>query len=83
MKLFGFISLLVTLLFSSVATLPAQQIIADHTVVDQYINIPQQYIDIIKTWLVDIGGESHSAAYRTGMTLLAAQDSRFAATVFT
>jgi hypothetical protein len=43
------------------------QIIADHTVVDRYDKIPQQYIDAVKKmWLV-VAGESHSQAYRTGL----------------
>ncbi len=46
------------------------QIIADHTVVDKYDDIPQQYIDSVKTmWLV-IAGESHSEAYRDGLAQL-------------
>ena len=46
------------------------QIIADHTVVDRYVDIPQQYIDEVKKmWLV-YAGESHSAAIRTGLALL-------------
>ncbi len=46
------------------------QIIADHTIVDRYDDIPQQYIDEVKKmWLV-YAGESHSAAIRTGLALL-------------
>ena len=38
------------------------QIIADHTVVDRYSDIPQQHLDEVKKmWLV-IAGESHSYA---------------------
>ena len=58
------------------------QIIADHTVVDKYDEIPQQYIDAVKKMLVDIAGESHSQGYRTGMTLLEAFDSRFQVTTY-
>jgi hypothetical protein len=58
------------------------QIIADHTVVDKYDDIPQEYIDIIKTWLVDIPGESHSSGYRIGMNLLENIDSRFQVLTF-
>lgn len=58
------------------------QIIADHTVVDAYSTIPQQYIDIVKQWLVSFSGESHSTGYRYGMNLLAAQESRFAVETF-
>ena len=46
------------------------QIIADHTVVDRYVDIPQQYIDEVKKmWLV-YAGESHSTAIVTGLALL-------------
>jgi hypothetical protein len=46
------------------------QIIANHTIVDRYADIPQQFIDSVKTmWLV-IAGESHSAAYRDGLNRL-------------
>jgi hypothetical protein len=59
------------------------QIIADHTVVDRYADIPQEYIDTVKTWLVDAAGESHSAAYRDGMISLEGTDGRFDAQTFT
>ena len=58
------------------------QIIADHTVVDKYDQIPQQYIDAVKTMLVDIAGESHSAAYRDGMELLEALDANYQVTTY-
>jgi len=49
------------------------QIIADHTVIDNFNDIPQQYIDEVKKmWLV-YAGESHSEAIRSstgGMWLL-------------
>jgi len=60
---------------------PEGQIIADHTVVDKFDDIPQEYIDKVKQmWLV-YAGESHSAAIRTGLDLLSKSDSRFAVTV--
>jgi hypothetical protein len=53
------------------------QIIADHTVVDKYDDIPQYYIDQVKKmWLV-IAGESHSRGYFSGLELLEALDSRY------
>ena len=58
------------------------QIVADHTIVDQYDDIPQQYIDAVKKMLVDIAGESHSMGYRIGMNLLEALDSRFQVTTY-
>jgi hypothetical protein len=43
------------------------QIIADHTVVDKYDDIPQYYIDQVKKmWLV-VAGESHSLGYMSGL----------------
>jgi hypothetical protein len=55
-------------------------IIADHTIVADYSKIPQSYINEVKKMWINVPGESHSQAYRTGLTLLAASDSRFAAT---
>lgn len=57
-------------------------VIADHTIVADYSKIPDEYMAIIKTLLVDIAGESHSAAYRTGMDMLEAQNPRFSVTTF-
>ena len=54
-----------------------QFIIADHTVVDRYDDIPQQWIDEVKKMWVDIPGESHSSGYRIGLELLAGADARF------
>lgn len=55
----------------------AGPIIADHTVVDQYADIPQAYLDLIKKMWVSVPGESHSYAYRRGCELLQDADSRF------
>jgi hypothetical protein len=55
----------------------AGHIIADHTVVDKYDDIPQQYIDAVKKMLVNIAGISHSIGYRNGVELLEQLDSRF------
>jgi hypothetical protein len=46
------------------------QIIADHTIVDRFDDIPQQYIDLVKRMWVTIPGESHYEAYRVGCRLL-------------
>lgn len=59
-------------------TVTSDQIIADHTVVDRYDDIPAEYIDAVKKMWINIPGESHSQAYRTGLGLLAELDSRFA-----
>jgi len=49
-----------------------KQIIADHSIVVDYDKIPQYYIDQVKKmWLV-VPGESHTAAYRSGLTALMA-----------
>lgn len=59
-----------------------EYLIADHSVVDSYDDIPAEYIDIVKTWLVDAAGESHSEAYRDGMDALMALDSTYAVETF-
>jgi hypothetical protein len=70
----------ILILFLSVINLNAQ-IIANHTVVDLYDDIPQQWIDSVKKmWLV-IPGESHSAGYRTGLLRLEEIDAKFAVSV--
>ncbi len=56
-------------------------IIADHTAVDKYNDIPQRWIDSVKTKWVSFAGESHSGAYRVGAQLLENQDSKFAVSV--
>lgn len=58
------------------------QIIADHTVVDQYQYIPQQYIDSVKKMLVFIGGESHASGYQHGVDLLETVNPVFQALTF-
>ncbi len=55
----------------------SQVIVADHTVVEKYKDIPQYYIDEVKKMWVSIAGESHSEAYRVGCELLEVLDSRF------
>lgn len=55
------------------------QIIADHTVIERFNYIPDQYITAVKKMWFNIPGESHSAAYRQGLVLLAAQNSKYAA----
>lgn len=53
------------------------QIVADHTVVDKYDQIPQQYIDEVKKMWVIVAGESHSFGYRKGCLILESLDPRF------
>lgn len=57
------------------------QIIADHTVVDRYHDIPASYISAIKKMWINIPGESHSSGYRNGLRLLAEADNRFSASI--
>lgn len=58
------------------------QIVADHSVVDRYDDIPQEYLDKVKKMLVEIDGESHSLGYRNGVDLLEILDNRFQVTTF-
>ncbi|MGQ1785733.1 T9SS type A sorting domain-containing protein [Saccharicrinis sp. GN24d3] len=57
------------------------QIIADHSVVDEYENIPQEYIDAVKKMWVVVAGESHSAAYRDGLAELESQNFKYSVSV--
>jgi hypothetical protein len=52
-------------------------IIADHTIVSDYVNIPDQYIAKVKKMLLIIPGESHSRSYTRGLQLLAQENSRY------
>lgn len=65
------------LAFINAAMAFSQVIVADHTVVDKYDDIPAQYINEVKKMWVSIAGESHSEAYRVGCELLEALDSKF------
>lgn len=57
------------------------QIIADHTVVDKYDQIPQQYIDEVKKMWLSYAGESHSAGIRDGLEALEAIDPAYAVSI--
>jgi len=59
---------------------PSGQIIADHTVVDRYDDIPQEYIDKVKRMWLSYAGESHSYAVRAGLNYLEAIDSKYQVT---
>jgi hypothetical protein len=61
----------------------ATQIIADHTIVDRYDDIPAGYMAEVKKMMVYFPGESHSAAYRDGMTLLETANPTYACHVST
>lgn len=53
------------------------QVIADHTVVDNYSIIPETWINVVKTKLFTIGGASHAASLHRGLQGVQAIDSRF------
>lgn len=53
------------------------QIIANHTIVDRYDDIPQQWIDEVKKMWLSLAGESHGLAYLRGLVALEALDPKF------
>jgi hypothetical protein len=56
-------------------------IVADHSVVEQYSQIPDQWIDSVKTMLLCYPGESHGTGLMYGFELLENIDNRFAVNV--
>lgn len=67
--------------FKTLAVGQKSQIIADHSVVDRFDKIPQQYIDEVKKmWLV-YAGESHARAIRVGLLLLEGLYPKYAVSV--
>ena len=60
----------------------SSQIIADHTVVDLYDDIPQQWIDSVKKMLVWVPGMSHSLGYQHGVLLLESYNATYQATTW-
>lgn len=59
----------------------SKRIVADHTSVRKYIDIPQSYIDEVKKMWLSYAGESHSAAVRVGLTNLETAESKYAVSV--
>jgi len=53
-------------------------IIADHTAVEEYDEIPQNYINEVKNMLLNYPGESHGRGLFYGLELLEQQDGKFA-----
>jgi hypothetical protein len=53
------------------------QIIADHTIVDKFDKIPENYLDEVKKMLLVIAGESHAGGTRRGFTELKALNSTY------
>ncbi len=75
------IKIVYLLLLSFVSNVINGQIIANHKIIEEYGNIPQQYIDEVKKMWVSYAGESHSGGIRGGLNALAAIDSRFAVNI--
>ncbi len=69
------------LAFKTISSASSTQIIADHSVVDKFDDIPQEYIDKVKEMWVVVAGESHSQAYRTGLLLLESLNSKYSVSV--
>ena len=59
----------------------SDQIIADHTVVEKFNDIPQYYIDQVKKMFLSVPGQSHSEGYYTGLLLLQNAYPKFAVKV--
>lgn len=53
------------------------QIVADHSVVDRYDDIPANWIDSVKKMLFVIPGESHALAYLQGLVALETADGTY------
>ena len=73
---------LIFLLFFGSAEFLSAQIIADHSVVDSYDDIPEEWLNKVKQMLVWVPGMSHSLGYQNGVRLLALYDSRFASYIW-
>jgi len=65
------------LLGTMISVSAAEPIVADHTVVEKYRDIPQYWIDQVKTMWLNVPGESHSRGYRNGLDFLENIDPRF------
>jgi hypothetical protein len=59
------------------------QIIADHSIVGDFVKIPSYYIEEVKKMIVAFPGESHSEAYREGLLLLQSHHPEFKSRLFT
>ena len=74
-------TLVSALLLAAISTSAQTALIIDHTLVNLYDNIPQQWIDSVKTMWATVPGESHGRGYRIGLHLLDSLDSRFAVNI--
>ena len=72
---------LLLLILSHIQIFLYGQIVADHTVVYKYDQIPQYYIDKVKEMWLSYAGESHSAAIRAGLAALEGVNSTLAVSV--
>ena len=68
---------LIVLILILISKMHYGQIIADHTVVDKYDSIPQEYIDEVKKMLLIVAGESHSNGYFEGLLSFEDLDSKY------
>jgi len=69
---------MVTMMLNLLGTaLFSQSIVADHTVVDKYKDIPPYYLSKVKEMWVILAGESHASGYRIGCKLLSEADTTF------
>lgn len=66
-------------LYGTVASEPL--VIADHSAVADFDNIPQAYIDEVKKMWVSMAGESHSGSYRYGAQLIEDADADYAVSI--
>ncbi len=73
--------LILLIITACISVIQYGQIIADHTVVDKYDDIPPEYIERVKEMWIVVAGESHSAAYRTGTLLLEAANPTYSVNV--
>ena len=73
--------ILIILILFHITILQYGQIIADHTVVDKYDDIPKYYIDEVKKMWLSYAGESHSEGIRYGLLALEIADPTFAVSV--
>jgi hypothetical protein len=75
------LNLSIVILFSNLLIAQNITIVADHSVVDKYSDIPQEYIDAVKTMFLCYPGESHSRGLMYGLEDLERLDGRFAVNV--
>jgi hypothetical protein len=80
-KIFLTLFVAVVVLAAVLIPLPSASapLIANHTSVEKYADIPQAWINEVKKMWLNVPGESHSSGYRNGLELLKNLDSRFQA----